>query len=43
MENTGGEWSDKEVVMDGNLITPRKLDDLPALCREIVRALNRTG
>jgi protease I len=31
------------VVVDGNLITSRKPDDLPAFCREIVRALTKTG
>ena len=30
---------DQEVVRDGNLITSRKPDDLPAFCREIVKAL----
>ena len=43
MVNAGGEWSDKEVVMDGHLITSRTLDDLPAFCREIVRPLSKTG
>src|SRR5262245_55816424 len=32
----GGQWSDSEVVVHGNLITSRKPDDLPAFCREIV-------
>ena len=40
MTNAGGEWSDKEVVVDGNLITSRKPEDLPAFCREIIRKLN---
>jgi putative intracellular protease/amidase len=43
MVNAGGQWSDSEVVVDGNLITSRKPDDLPAFCREIVRALTKTG
>jgi protease I len=30
---------DEEVVTDGNLITSRKPDDLPAFCREIIAAL----
>jgi putative intracellular protease/amidase len=30
-------------VVDGNLITSRKPDDLPAFCREIVRALTKAG
>jgi protease I len=39
MINAGGQWVDEEVVVDGNLITSRKPDDLPAFCREIVNAL----
>jgi protease I len=39
MINAGGQWVDKEVVVDGNLITSRRPDDLPAFCREIVNAL----
>ncbi len=42
MVNAGGQWSDSEVVVDGNLITSRKPDDLPAFCREIIRALAKT-
>jgi protease I len=37
--NAGGEYVDQEVVRDGNLITSRKPDDLPAFCREIIEAL----
>lgn len=37
--NAGAEFLDKEVVRDGNLITSRKPDDLPAFCREIIKAL----
>jgi protease I len=43
MVNAGGEWSDSEVVVDGNLVTSRKPDDLPAFCREIVRALSKSA
>jgi protease I len=39
MVNAGCRWVDQEVVVDGNLITSRKPDDLPAFCREIVKAL----
>ena len=39
MVHAGGQWVDQEVVVDGTLITSRKPDDLPAFCREIVRAL----
>jgi deglycase len=37
--HAGAEFVDQEVVRDGNLITSRKPDDLPAFCREIVRSL----
>ena len=41
MINAGATWLDQEVVVDGTLITSRKPDDLPAFCREIVRALSK--
>jgi len=34
--NAGATWVDEEVVQDGNLITSRKPDDLPAFMRTIV-------
>ena len=37
--HAGAEYVDAEVVVDGSLITSRKPDDLPAFCREIIRAL----
>jgi protease I len=37
--NAGAEYLDQEVVRDGNLITSRMPDDLPAFCREIIQAL----
>ncbi|MBI2216152.1 MAG: type 1 glutamine amidotransferase [Candidatus Rokubacteria bacterium] len=40
--NAGAKWSDAEVVVDGNLITSRKPDDLPAFCREIIKALAKS-
>jgi protease I len=36
VENAGGEWEDKEVVVDGNLVTSRSPDDLPAFNKELV-------
>jgi len=39
----GARWVDEEVVVDGNLITSRRPDDLPAFCREIDRALTKTA
>ncbi len=39
MVNAGAEWVDKEVVVDGNLITSRTPDDLPAFLRAIIGGL----
>ncbi len=39
--NAGAEYFDKEVVVDGNIITSRMPNDLPAFCREIIKALSR--
>jgi protease I len=38
--NAGAKYLDQEVVRDGNLITSRKPDDLPAFCKTIIEALN---
>jgi len=37
--HAGANWVDEEVVVDGNLITSRKPDDLPAFMRAIIAAL----
>jgi protease I len=37
--NAGATYVDREVVRDGNLITSRKPDDLPAFCRTILEVL----
>lgn len=37
--NAGATWVDEEVVIDGNLITARKPDDLPAFMKAMLRAL----
>ena len=34
--NAGAQWVDEEVVVDRNLVTSRRPDDLPAFCRELV-------
>lgn len=39
--NAGALYSDQEVVVDGNLVSSRKPDDLPAFCREIARLLGK--
>ncbi len=38
--NAGATYLDQEVVRDGNLITSRTPDDLPAFCREIITILS---
>jgi len=37
--NAGAEFLDKEVVVDGTLITSRNPYDLPVFCREIIKQL----
>jgi protease I len=37
--NAGAKWEDAEVVVDGNLVTSRKPEDLPAFCRESIKVL----
>lgn len=37
IRNAGGNWVDREVVVDGNLVTSRKPDDLPAFNREMIK------
>jgi protease I len=36
IRNAGGAWVDEEVVIDENLLTCRKPEDLPALNREMI-------
>ena len=37
--HAGANWIDEEVVVDGNLITSRKPDDLPAFMKAVIAAL----
>lgn len=37
--NAGAEYLDREVVVDGNIITSRTPEDLPAFCKAILSAL----
>ncbi len=39
LRNAGAEWVDEEVVVDGNLVTSRKPDDLPAFTAELTDML----
>jgi protease I len=39
LRNAGADWVDQEVVTDGNLITSRKPDDLPAFNNAVLEAL----
>ncbi len=39
MKDAGVLYEDKEVVVDGNLITSRQPDDLPAFMREIMKKI----
>ncbi|MCG6908664.1 MAG: type 1 glutamine amidotransferase [Deltaproteobacteria bacterium] len=39
MVNAGADWVDREVVVDGNLITSRKPDDLPGFMQAIIAFL----
>jgi protease I len=41
IRNAGGNWVDQEVVVDGNIVSSRKPDDLPAFCRTLVEQLER--
>jgi protease I len=42
LRNAGAEWVDERVVVDGNLTTSRKPDDLPAFCERLVAEFGRT-
>lgn len=39
IRNAGGDWVDEEVVVDGNLITSRNPDDLPAFSTALLESL----
>ena len=42
LTNAGAEWVDQEVVVDGQLVTSRKPDDIPAFNRELTRLLGQS-
>ena len=39
--NAGAEWVDQEAVIDGNLVSSRKPDDIPAFNREMIALFSR--
>jgi protease I len=41
--NAGAKWVDKEVVQDGNIITSRKPEDIPAFSKAIIGSLAKTS
>jgi len=40
LKNAGAEWVDEEVVVDGQLISSRKPDDIPAFSQALIEALS---
>ena len=42
VRNAGAEWVDREVVVDRNLVTSRKPDDIPAFNREMIALFARS-
>jgi protease I len=38
LRNAGADWVDEQLVVDGQLTTSRKPDDLPAFCERVVAA-----
>ena len=41
LRNAGADWVDEVVVVDGNLVTSRKPDDLPAFVAELTELMAR--
>jgi protease I len=41
LRNAGAEWVDREAVVDGNLVSARKPDDLPAFNRAMIQLFSR--
>ena len=41
LKNAGVDWRDEEVVVDGNLVTSRKPDDIPAFNKKMIEVFAR--
>jgi protease I len=41
LRNAGAEWMDQEAVVDGNLVSSRKPDDIPAFNREMINLFSQ--
>ena len=42
LRNAGASWVDEEVVVDGNLVTSRRPDDIPAFNEKMLEVLAQT-
>jgi protease I len=43
IRNAGGEWEDREVMVDGKLVSSRNPDDLPAFKREMLNVFEKAA
>ena len=43
LQEAGAEWVDQEVVVDGNLVSSRNPDDIPAFNREMIKLFAGKG
>jgi protease I len=43
LNNAGARWVDQEAVVDGNLVTSRKPDDIPAFNQRMIELFSRTA
>ena len=43
LRNAGADWTDKEVIVDQNLVSSRKPDDIPAFNREMIKLFASQG
>ncbi|OUL28323.1 type 1 glutamine amidotransferase domain-containing protein [Nostoc sp. 106C] len=43
LQNAGAQWVDQEVVVDSNLVSSRKPDDIPAFNREMIELFSHAG